>query len=76
MTNNSKTYVCEMCFREFPENLMKKNQGGEITNQCITCYNILGKGAGYSASISDEKAEKWFEGATERENKLKEEGRI
>ena len=62
-------YTCHICWREFDEKDMKKNVMGISTEMCNTCYSIIGKGPGYAESISDEEAEKWFEGTTERREK-------
>jgi hypothetical protein len=61
--------ICKLCYREFDEEFMKGNY-------CFTCLEILGKGAGYKDRASVEKAEKWFEGAKERKEKLEKEGRL
>jgi len=61
--------ICKLCYREVDENLM----AGAI---CITCANILGKGPGYSDYISQEQAEKWFEGLEERKKSLRKAGKL
>lgn len=68
--------ICKLCYREFEDKDMARNASGELSTQCATCTGIIGKGSGYAANISDEEAEKWFEGNPERKAKLKEEGKI
>jgi len=69
-------YICHTCYREFTEEGMIKNAGGNVSDICRTCYSILGKGPGYTATISDEEAEKWLEGTKARRNKLERDGKL
>lgn len=70
-------YICEYCYRECEEKDMKKNAIGEISKSCNTCISILGKGPGYSNNFMSRKdEEKWFDGISERKEKLKQEGKL
>jgi len=53
-----------MCYREVEEKDMKHNAAGAVSDQCNTCYAIVGKGAGYANDLYSEKeANEWFEDA-------------
>lgn len=71
-----KKYICGICYREFEEGMMKKFASGEISNQCTNCYNIIGKGPGYSNNSSEDEDRKWFENTNERREKLIKEGKL
>lgn len=70
-----KLYICKFCFRELPEDRMKKNMAQAVSEQCSACFDIMGgkRGFGGEASKSDEE---WFEGCKERKAKLIEEGKL
>jgi hypothetical protein len=59
-------YTCKLCWREFNENGMSRNAGGNIADNCLKCNSILGKGAGYGAEVSDEEANEWLKGWKDR----------
>lgn len=62
--------VCTSCYREYrDESFMQKNATGEPSNQCKTCYDMIGKGPGYSSFHTDAEVEVWFENTTERRKK-------
>lgn len=63
--------VCKTCFREYRDpSFMQKNASGEISDQCKTCYDMIGKGPGYSSLHTDAEVEIWFEGTKERREKI------
>lgn len=59
--------LCKLCYRLINEDMIK-------SNYCFTCLSIIGKGPGYSADISDERANEWFEGLEERKQQRLKEG--
>ena len=70
------TKICKLCYREVEEEDMQKNFVGEITDYCRTCSAIIGKGSGYSGSMSNEQADKWLTGIDERKQQLTLNGKI
>jgi len=56
--------ICNLCYREFEEDFMKGDY-------CFKCLSIIGKGSGYKNNVSEEEADKWFEGIEERKKELK-----
>lgn len=68
--------ICHTCYREFPESQIKRFLSGEITDMCITCDTIIGKGAGYTDEVNEKTSYEWFKGVGEREKKLKDEGKL
>lgn len=69
-------HICKICYREFLEDQMKRNAVGKIVSQCITCYDIIGKGPGYTDKSNTQTEEDWFDGSTKRMSKLKQEGKL
>ena len=65
-----KNHICKICYREFSEDRMKKNFAGNIIEQCIYCYDLIGKGPGYGSSLNDKEAETWLKGAVDRKEEL------
>jgi len=62
--------VCRLCYRKFEEGFFRGDY-------CITCLSIIGKGPGYKNNyMSDQDAEKWFEGWKERKKQRIKEGYI
>jgi len=55
---------------------MKRNVSGDVSNQCNTCYNMIGKGSGYRSVWSDEEIEEWLSGLQGRKQKLIEDKKI
>lgn len=52
---------CLTCYRKLEEDRFKQK-----SDHCWTCMAIIGKGAGYGSTISEEEADKWLEGLQER----------
>lgn len=68
--------ICKTCYRTSKETEMQRNLMGEISETCVTCYSIIGKGPGYDDNASDVFAEEWYKGTAERREKLVKDGRI
>lgn len=68
--------ICLTCYREVEDNEMKQQADGGLSRQCKTCYDMIGKGAGYSDFYSDEEVERWLEGLSERKHELINEGKL
>lgn len=70
-------FICTSCYREYRDaSFMAQNAIGQPSQQCKTCYDILGKGPGYSSAHTDQEAEEWFNGLKERKEELKKHNRI
>ena len=41
MSEEIKTYTCDICHKEKSEGEMKKNVVGKITQYCSFCYGII-----------------------------------
>lgn len=74
--NEEQKHICHTCFREFEANQMKTNAIGNPSMTCLTCFEILGKGPGYSSATSEADDAKWLEGTQERKEQLQKEGKI
>lgn len=68
--------ICKLCYREVEESEMKKNFVGELTDYCNTCASIIGDGAGYKNTVSEQKADEWLTGIAERKQQLTLNGKI
>lgn len=55
--------ICKLCYREMEEDMMKGSY-------CFTCLAIIGKGTGYGNYMSNEEADRWFQGTQERREKF------
>jgi hypothetical protein len=54
-------YICQTCYRELEEKGMKHNNAGLPSDQCVTCYQMIGKGVGYGSGIySDKEIDDWL----------------
>lgn len=61
--------ICKHCYRERQASDMRWNAADEISDMCLTCYDMIGKGPGYNSVHSDAEIEVWFEGTKERREK-------
>ncbi len=59
--------TCKTCYRSEPEIKMKLNAAGNASEQCTTCYDMIGKGAGYDDGMYSEKdINDWLAGKEDR----------
>jgi len=65
----NKLHICFACYREFSADRMKKNMIGDISDQCMVCYGIMGGKRGFGGDATQSE-EEWFLGIQERKQGL------
>ena len=64
-------YLCKTCYRIGEKNKMVILASGIVSDMCLVCRTILGKGYG-ATGYSQKEEEEWFEDMEERKKIAKE----